>query len=334
MFGIGWGANRWGAVSGLLEVQRIARGQALAGLTGVFYALTYVGFAALLAKPTLGRRDGVAGSAADKGCMPMDELSDVTRPRVAEQITSGRAILVTGASRGIGRAIAQAFAAQGDRIAVHYGQSASAAEDLVASLPGEGHVVVQAELADAEQVAAMVSAAVDGLGGLDVVVNNAAVFLPHPIGEVSYPQWQQTWQRTLSVNLVGAANVMFCAAPHLPRGGRIINVSSRGAFRGEPESPAYGASKAGLNALGQSLAIALAPRGIAVTTVAPGFVATDMTNEHLKAPRGAEIAAQSPFDRVARPEEIAAAVRYLASTEAEWASGAVLDLNGASYLRT
>ncbi len=118
------------------------------------------------------------------------------------------------------------------------------------------------------------------------------------------------------------------------KGGRIINVSSRGAFRGEPHSPAYGASKAGLNALGQSLAVALAPYQIAVATVAPGFVETDMTNEHLKPPRGDEIRAQSPFGRVAAPEEIAAAVLFLASEHSEWASGAILDLNGASYLRT
>ncbi len=138
------------------------------------------------------------------------------------------------------------------------------------------------------------------------------------------------------MNLTGAANVSWCAVQHMIAGGggSIVNVSSRGAFRGEPRQPGYGASKAGLNALGQSLAVALAPHGIRVATVAPGYVETDMANEHLKSPRGEAIRAQSPFGRVARPDEIAAAVLYLASPEAEWASGAILDLNGASYLRS
>ena len=252
---------------------------------------------------------------------------------------AGRAVLVTGASRGIGRAVAVAFARTGDRVAVHSRDAADTAARVLPDLPGEGHVGVQAELADPEAVRVMVEEAAARLGGLDVLVNNAGVFLDdpalaEPVLDATYEQWQQTWRRTLEVNLLGAAHVTFCALRHLPRGGRVVNVSSRGAFRGEPRNPAYGASKAGLNALGQSLAVALAPRGISVATVAPGFVETDMTDEHLKPPRGEEIRAQSPFARVARPEEIAAAVLYLASPEAEWASGAVLDLNGASYLRT
>lgn len=248
---------------------------------------------------------------------------------------SGRAVLITGASRGIGRAVALAFAGAGDRVAVHHRDSAGLASGLVADLPGTGHVVVQADLTDPAAVRTMVDQAAAGLGGLDVLVNNAGVFTPHPVTEVSYEEWQEQWRSTLGVNLIGAANVTWCAVQHLRHGGgRIINVSSRGAFRGEPDSPAYGASKAGLNALGQSLAIALAPYGIAVATVAPGFVATDMTNEHLRPPRGDQIRAQSPFGRVAEPAEIAAAVLYLASPQAQWASGAILDLNGASYLRT
>ncbi|MFG2073021.1 SDR family NAD(P)-dependent oxidoreductase [Nonomuraea maritima] len=246
---------------------------------------------------------------------------------------SGRAVLVTGASRGIGRAVAAAFAARGDRVAIHHRDSAKEAESLLAELPGEGHTIVRADVADAEQVSRMVDEAAEALGAIDVLVNNAGLFLHHPVTETTYEEWQQAWRRTLDVNLVGAANVTWCALCHMPPGGRVINVSSRGAFRGEPDSPAYGASKAGMNALGQSLAIALAPRGIAVGTVAPGFVETDMTNEHLKAPRGDAIRAQSPFGRVARAEEIAGAVLYLASPEAEWASGTIIDLNGASYLR-
>jgi 3-oxoacyl-[acyl-carrier protein] reductase len=247
-----------------------------------------------------------------------------------------RAILVTGASRGIGRAIARAFAGQGDRVAVHHRDSAGLAADVLAGLPGRGHAVVQADLTDADAVRHMVDGARDALGGLDVLVNNAGVFTPHPITEVSYAQWQEAWRQTLGVNLVGAANVTWCAVQHMVRqgSGRIVNVSSRGAFRGEPGQPAYGASKAGLNAFGQSLARALAPHGIAVATVAPGYVETDMATEYLKGPAGDEIRAQSPFRRVAEAEEIAAAVLYLASPQAEWASGAILDLNGASYLRS
>ena len=177
---------------------------------------------------------------------------------------------------------------------------------------------------------------VDGVaarwGHLDVLVNNAGVFFAHPIDDTDYAEWQRAWRETLEVNLVGPANVTWCAVRHMPVGGRIINVGSRGAFRGEPDSPAYGASKAALAAFGQSLAKYLGARGIAVTTVAPGFVETEMAGP-LDGDHGAALRAQSPFGRIAQPEEIAAAVAYLASPEAEWASGGILDLNGASHLR-
>ncbi len=242
---------------------------------------------------------------------------------------------MTGASRGIGRAVAWAFAERGERVAVHHRDSAALAAEVVAGLPGGGHLAVQADLAEPDAVRRMVDAAHDHLGGLDVLVNNAGIYVAHPITEVSYEQWQQQWNATLGVNLTGAANVTWCAAQYMVAagGGRIVNVSSRGAFRGEPGQPAYGASKAGLNAMGQSLARALAPHGVAVTTVAPGYVETDMTTEHLNAASGDRIRAESPFGRVAQPDEIAAAVVYLASPEAEWASGTIVDLNGASYLR-
>lgn len=262
-----------------------------------------------------------------------------------------RGILVTGASRGIGAAIALEFAGAGDRIAVHHRTATDQAAAVLQALPGDGHLLVRADIAEPDAVAAMVQEAVAGLGRIDVLVNNAALFvaepvagsrrLGHPVAETSYADWVAVWRRTTDVNLLGTANVTWCVARHMldvdpPQGrprGRIVNVGSRGAFRGEPQVPAYGASKAGVHAMGQSMALALGAHGIAVTSVAPGFVATDMASAVLSGADGDAVRAQSPFGRVARPEEIAAAVRYLASPEAEWAAGAVVDLNGASYLR-
>jgi NAD(P)-dependent dehydrogenase (short-subunit alcohol dehydrogenase family) len=221
-------------------------------------------------------------------------------------------------------------------VAIHHRGSPELAAAVLAEMPGTGHTVVQADITDPGQARSAVDEAAAHLGGIDVLVNNAGIYTPHPIAEVSYEEWQAAWQATLAVNLVGPANVTWCAVQHMiPRGGgRIVNVSSRGAFRGEPGQPAYGASKAGLNAFGQSLARALGPHGISVATVAPGFVDTEMAAERVNGPDGDRVRAESPFGRVARPEEIAEAVVYLASPAAEWASGAILDLNGASYLRT
>ncbi|HEY9390712.1 MAG TPA: SDR family oxidoreductase [Mycobacteriales bacterium] len=249
----------------------------------------------------------------------------------------GRAVLVTGGSGGIGRAVAHAFAAAGDRVAVHHNSSSVAAGRTLRALPGNGHLLVQADLSDPEAVRRMVDRAAAGLGGLDVLVNNAGVYVEHPPTDTDYETWQRVWAHTLAVNLVGAANVTWCAVRHMLASGvagQIVNVSSRGAFRGEPDHPAYAASKAGLNALAQSLAQALGAHDITVNTVAPGFVDTEMAAEVLAGPEGDQVRAQSPFGRVATAEEVAAAVIYLASPTARFTSGAILDLNGASYLRT
>jgi 3-oxoacyl-[acyl-carrier protein] reductase len=117
-------------------------------------------------------------------------------------------------------------------------------------------------------------------------------------------------------------------------GGKIINISSRGAFRGEPDHPAYGASKAGLNAMSQSLAIALAPNNISVHIIAPGFVETEMAGGLLNSTEGEAIKNQSPFGRVAKPEEVARLVAVYASDGLEFTSAGIVDLNGASYLRS
>lgn len=246
-----------------------------------------------------------------------------------------RTVLVTGGSRGIGASIAKHFAEQGDRIAVHYSSNKELAEQVVSELPSAGHIAVQADLRDATEIKQMVDQVANVFGHIDVLINNAGVFFDHPIESSTYEVWQQAWADTLGVNLVGAANVTWCALQHMPRNAdsRIVNVGSRGAFRGEPVSPAYGASKAAIVAFGQSIAKALAPEGIGVTTLAPGFVDTEMAAKLLDGPTGDEIRNQSPFGRVAEPEELAKAIYFLASKESLWASGAVLDFNGASYLR-
>jgi len=166
-------------------------------------------------------------------------------------------------------------------------------------------------------------------------VNNAAIYRTHPIAEVDYATWRESWAQVLGVNLIGTANICYCVARHMidRGGGRIVNVSSRGAYRGEPRHTSYGASKAGLNALSQSLAVELAPHQIYVTAVAPGWVEGGMASETLNSPRAESIRQQSPVGRVARPEEVAYTVLFLASKGAEFLTGAVVDLNGASYLR-
>lgn len=249
---------------------------------------------------------------------------------------SAKSVLISGASRGIGRATAQLFAQRGARVAVHYNQNRAAAEKTLSTLPGEGHAVVQADLSDAVQVQSMATETLAQLGAVDVLVNNAGIYEEHRLADIDYAQWRESWRRVLDTNLVGAANLTFCVAQHMMAagGGHIVNVSSRGAFRGEPEAPAYGASKAGLNAMGQSLAKYLAPYNVFVTTVAPGWVETDMAAESLQGASGEEIRAQSPLGRVARPEEVAYTILFLASEGAAFLTGTIVDVNGASYLRS
>ena len=247
-----------------------------------------------------------------------------------------RKVLVTGGSRGIGKAVSLAFARAGAKVAIIYRENTEAAASALSQLPGDGHLALAADIADAAAVEAGVNQALDGLGGIDILVNNAGIGVYHRIAEVSYGEWREAWRKTLDVNLLGPANLCFCAARHMiPRGGgRIVNITSRGAFRGEPLKPAYGASKAALNSLSQSLAVALAPHNIFVGAVAPGFVNTELTADRLNSPEGAEIRAQSPFQRVAEPEEVAHAVLFLASAGAEFSTGTIIDVNGASHLRS
>jgi 3-oxoacyl-[acyl-carrier protein] reductase len=243
---------------------------------------------------------------------------------------------VTGASRGIGREIALQLASRGVRVGVHYRENKAAAEAVLGALPGSGHALLAADMADADAVARLWDQASARLGAIKVVVNNAAAHRDHPPLSTDYPAWRKAWEEILAANLHGPANLSHLAARDMARsgGGRIVNISSRGAFRGEPEAPAYGASKAALNSLSQSLAKALAPHGVWVYCIAPGWVETEMAAEILAGPRGAEIRGQHPAGRLARADEIARVAVFCALDAPEAMTGAIVDVNGASYLRT
>ncbi len=248
-------------------------------------------------------------------------------------IMNGRKCLVTGASRGIGRAIALMLAEYGAQVVIHYNKDQHAAEMLMNQLPGAGHTLVQADLSDAVALVDLFEKMKNDR--LDLLVNNAGVYMEKPMTEMDFNEWQQVWDQTLALNLTGPAHLSYLFSEMMIRqgGGRIINITSRGAFRGEPNALAYGASKAGLNSFGQSLAKTLAPHNVLVFTIAPGFVETDMARYALEGPHGADIKAQSPLNRAAQPEEIAGIVAWLASEAPEYLTGCIIDANGASYLR-
>ncbi len=236
------------------------------------------------------------------------------------------------------------LAQRGLRIALHYRNNRDAADAALAHLPGKGHSLFDADLADPDAAAQLWQRVVRQFGGVDVLINNAGVYIMHAPLDTDYESWQSVWRHTLGANLLAPANLSLLAAQSMAGRvdpvdaafgrGRIVNISSRGAFRGEPVAPAYGASKAGLNALSQSLAKALAPRAIYVYCIAPGWVETEMAASHLSGPDGPAILAQHPLGRVNRTDEVAAAAVYCALDAPPAMTGGVIDVNGASYLRT
>ncbi len=243
-----------------------------------------------------------------------------------------KVVLITGAARGIGRAIAQQFAQHGATVALHYHSQQAAAEQTLAALPGAGHILLQADICQPAATEQLVQSVVTQCGRLDVLVNNTGIYSDHPIADTSFADWQAAWRATIDTNLIGTANVTYWAAQQMiaQGGGRIVNISSRGAFRGEPTAPAYGASKAAMNAMSQSLAQALAPHNVFVYVVAPGFVETERVAYKLSD----DIRQQSPLKRVAHPDEVARTVLFLGSEGTDFLTGCIVDVNGASYLRS
>jgi 3-oxoacyl-[acyl-carrier protein] reductase len=245
---------------------------------------------------------------------------------------SGKRILVTGGSRGIGRACCELAAAAGARVAIGYRFERPAAEAVVQSIVdagGEAHCVA-AELADRGEAEMLVDDAAERFGGLDVLINNHGIWKGSPIDEMSDNEWNEM----IGINLSGAFHVIRAAVPHFKAGGggTIVNLSSTAGQRGEAGHSHYAATKGALISMTKSLAVELAPHGIRTNCVAPGWVDTDMSHETLNGPRADEIRAAIPLGRAGTAEEIANAVLFLASPLAAFINGEILNVNGGAVL--
>jgi 3-oxoacyl-[acyl-carrier protein] reductase len=239
-------------------------------------------------------------------------------------------ILVTGSTRGIGAAILEMLRPDQATVVGH-GSRAT------------GPNIVAADLSSAEGAETLWEAALDRLGGrIDVLVNNAGVFEPAPV-DSPLDAWHAQWGRTLQINLQAAADLCRRAVLHFRERdadpvngerGRIVNVASRAAYRGD--SPAhwhYAAAKAGMVGMTKSIARGFAHEGILAFTVTPGFVMTGMAEDYVSSRGGDKLLADIPLGRVAAPEEVANAVAYLALQAPPSMTGAVIDINGASFVR-
>lgn len=245
---------------------------------------------------------------------------------------TGKVALITGASRGIGRETAIRFGLAGARVAVNYLRRGDEAADVVAAIGEDRAIAIQADVSRPDEVKRMVEQTIEALDGLHILVNNAAVYGDNRFDGTDYEAWQRGWLRTFEVNLFGAANAAFLAMRWMREhgGGKIINVSSRAAWRGRTEFADYGASKAAMVNLTRSIARGCAGDNIISSCVTPGFIDTDMAHPALDV-EGDLIRAQVPLGRVGTVDDVAAAILFLASPMADYLNGTCIDINGGSW---
>jgi NAD(P)-dependent dehydrogenase (short-subunit alcohol dehydrogenase family) len=243
----------------------------------------------------------------------------------------GKVALITGASRGIGAEAAVRMAEAGASVAVNYNRSEREAQEVVQRI-GERAFAIRADVADPKQLETMIDAVVARFGRLDILVNNAATFELNRFDGADYDAWQRGWLRTFELNVFGAANAAFLAMRAMRKngGGKIINVASRAAFRGETEFADYGASKAALVNLTRSIARGCAHDNIVASCVAPGFILTDMARAELDA-HYEDIVNQIPLRRVGSVDDVASVILFLASPLADYLNGVTIDVNGGSW---
>jgi 3-oxoacyl-[acyl-carrier protein] reductase len=248
---------------------------------------------------------------------------------ITDTALSGKVALVTGGSRGIGRAIAVALGRRGAKVVVNYAARVDAAREAAAAVEAAGGQAAIAgfDVADGAAVTDAIKGIAKDHGGLDILVNNAGVAINGLVMRFSDEQWQ----KTLAVNLGGAFHCIRAAASFLLRAkaaGRIINITSVVGEMGNGGQTAYAASKAGLIGLTMSTARELASRGVTCNAIAPGYIETDMTADHLPEAQRAKLLEQIPLGKIGRPEEVADAAAFLAGPEAAYITGQVLRVNG------
>ncbi len=248
---------------------------------------------------------------------------------------TGKVILVTGGSRGIGAAIVRRLAALGADVVLHYGRNGAAARALAVEVgPARCHLV-QGDLDSDAAPGAVWAQALAWKGRIDVLVNNAGVYLPASVDD-DFAHWTDVWARTLRINLVATAHLCREAVRHFRGrgGGIIVNIASRAAFRGDaPDYGHYAASKGGMIALTRTIARGFAAEGVLAYAVAPGFVGTEMAEDYFREHGSEAVVSEIPLGEIAPPEEVANVVAFLASGLVRHVTGATIDVNGASYPR-
>jgi len=250
-----------------------------------------------------------------------------------EMNLTGKKVLLTGASRGIGKAAAKAFAAAGAQVIVHYSKSEEQATALAEDL-GHGAKAIKANLESSAEIENLFKESIRHMGGLDVLVNNAGIAISVP-DTAPNAQWLEGWYRTFAINTAAVGLLSKIAVEHFTSsgGGRIITISSRAAFRGDTaDYLAYAASKGALPALMRSIARAYGKRNIKAFTIAPGFVRTDMAQDFMDQ-YGEEYALNDiALPKLTTPEDLAPTLVFLASGLADHATGCTIDINAASYV--
>ncbi|MBM0106779.1 SDR family oxidoreductase [Steroidobacter sp. S1-65] len=247
---------------------------------------------------------------------------------------TGQNVLVTGASRGIGAAIARALAASGARVCIHYGIQKAASERLAAQI-GNGAFAVGANLADRQSCISLWEQVEQRCGAVHALVNNAGVALESPLDQPT-DQWHAAWESTLAINLTATGLLCRSAIAHFQKigGGRIVNIASRAAFRGDtPDYLAYAASKGGMVALSRSIARGFGKANIKSFVLAPGFTRTEMAQAFIDKYGEGFALNDIALERLTEPSDIAPTVVFLLSGLADHATGTSIDLNAGSYVR-